>query len=133
MGWSGKIALAASVAFASPCLAAPLILYNAAPGAAEPVAALPSGSPTCGTFTTPCTNLTATNTLLAPEPFLPGWTYGLSGEASVGVSNHGHGGGIGVTAWMEKDDFSLGLTLNVNQQTYDGKNYYLVPAYYPRH
>jgi hypothetical protein len=87
-----------------------------------------SGTQPCG-LATPCTDLNTSATASVAAPFLGGIPYGLSGEATAGVSNHGQGGSIGVLAWIKPtDDTTISLGLSVGASRWNGQKYVLVPG-----
>jgi hypothetical protein len=124
---------------AGPAGAAPLVLYD--PGAAPPppatelkstttaIAPLGTAQP-CG-LTTPCTDLNTATQAHLSLPFSSDVSYGLSGEASAGVSNHGQGGSVGVLGWVKDGDTTLSLGVSVGATRWNGQKFTYVPV--PQH
>ena len=130
---SGAICL---LGLALPAAAAPLVLYD--PASTAPVALgsdLKSTTTTgaaqpCG-LTTPCTDLNTSAHAGLSAPFGGDFEYGMSGEASAGVSNHGQGGSLGVLAWMKAGDTTLALGLSYGVSRWNGRGYYPAPVQRP--
>jgi hypothetical protein len=122
------------VALAGPAVAAPLVLYDQAANAPPMPGDLKSTTTTaqapCG-LTTPCTDMNTTATASLAAPLGSDFTYGMSGEASAGVSNHGQGGEIGVLAWMKAGDTTLSLGLSYGTSRWNGRGYTIVPVQHP--
>ena len=127
--WALPIGLiAGAVLLPTPAAnAAPLVLYNPTPDAVPaptPAQKPPTQTalrPCVGTLANPCTGLDIRDTLVAPI-LPPSFEYGMSGIVTAGVSNHGYGGGVGVSAWLKKDDFILAISLYNEADHWDGKN-----------
>ncbi len=85
----------------------------------------------CG-LTTPCTDLNTSAQARLAAPLAGDFEYGMSGEASAGVSNHGQGGSIGVLGWLRNGDTTLSLGLSVGAARFTGPRYLtLVPQSHP--
>lgn len=117
----GLMLLLAGRAAAAP----PLVLYTPLADAQRDTTSTAAGKPgdltaaaaaqppakDCGTLQNPCQGLDPQDLIAVPPRIPSGVTYGMSGVVTAGVSNHGMGGGIGVTGWVKKDDFTLELSL----------------------
>ena len=141
MSFTRPIAAICFLAMTGSASAAPLVLYD--PGSAAPVApgsdlksmtTTGAASQPCG-LTTPCTDLnTSAHTGFGTSlgaPFGGDVEYGMSGEASAGVSNHGQGGSVGVLAWMKAGDTTLALGLSYSVSKWNGRGYYPAPVQRP--
>ena len=140
MMFTRPVAAICFLATAGSASAAPLVLYD--PGAAAPVApgsdlksvtttgGSPGASQPCG-LTTPCTDLNTAAQASLAAPWSSGIEYGVSGEASAGVSNHGQGGALGVQAWMKAGDTTLALGLSYGVSRWNGRGYYPSPVQRP--
>ena len=127
------VAAAALFAFAVPAAAAPLVLYDAGSAGAAANADLKASTTTqapqtCG-LTTPCTDLNTAAGAHYAMPFASGIQYGMSGEVSAGVSNHGEGGSIGVLGWVKPtEDTMLYLGLSLGTSRWNGQKITVVPV-----
>jgi len=101
---------------------ATLSLGTAAPGAA---------AANCGSLTNPCGNLGSSldpkSLAILNDPLGHDVHYGVNGSVTAGVSNHGNVVGGSVTAWLEKGDTTLSLTVSAAQLS-GGPRYYVVPV-----
>ncbi len=113
--------------------AAPLVLYD--PGTTTPPAGslLQSTTSTaarpvagCG-LAAPCTDLNAAAANPQIRPLNSDLTYGLSGEVSGTVSNHGQGGEVGVLGWLNAGDTTLSLAVTVGGGRFGGRRVAAVP------
>ena len=115
-------ACAALLAMPAALHAAPLILYDPAASFTPDIKA---GTTTtvpqpCG-LSTPCTDMNTSAQASLAAPLASDFQYGMSGEASAGVSNHGQAGSLGVLAWMKAGDTTLSIGLSVNSLRYTGQ------------
>jgi hypothetical protein len=122
----------AGAAIAGPAMGAPLVLYDPAASAPPPAGELKSATTVaapqpCG-LTTPCTDMNTSAQASLAAPLGGDFTYGVSGEASAGVSSQGQGGSIGVLAWMQAGDTTLSLGLSYGASRWNGRGYGLVPV-----
>jgi hypothetical protein len=119
------------LALTGPAAAAPLVLYDQAaatpPAPADLKSTTTSMAQPCG-LTTPCTDMNTSAQASVASPLGSDFTYGMSGEASAGVSNHGQGGEIGVLAWMKAGDTTLSLGLSYGASRWNGRGYSYVPV-----
>ncbi len=130
-----SLAVIVVLALAGPATAAPLVLYDQAAATPPAPGDLKSTTTTnavqpCG-LTTPCTDMNTSAQASLAAPLGSNFTYGMSGEASAGVSNHGQGGEIGVLAWMKAGDTTLSLGLSYGESRWNGRGYSFVPV--PQH
>ena len=129
------LAAALCTALAQSAAGAPLVLYDQGANAPAPSSDLKSSTTlnqtpqTCG-LTTPCTDLnTAAGGAQYAVPFTTGIQYGISGEATAGVSNHGEGGSIGVLGWIKPtDDTTIYVGLSVGTSRWNGQKITVVPS-----
>jgi hypothetical protein len=107
--------------------ASPLVLYDPT-GSADPLTSYSTTSAQqCGSLSNPCKGLNASPAPMVPPPLGPSFEYGFSGELTAGVSNHGYGGGMGLSAWFKKDDVTLSIGLWTSADRYTGKTGYYLP------
>ena len=113
--------LAACVALPAAARAAPLVLYDTTP--ASPTELKPGGTtlspPPCG-LTAPCTDMNTSAQPGLTAPLGGNFEYGISGEASAGVSHHGQGGSLGVLGWIKSGDTTLSLGVSVGTVHFNG-------------
>ena len=93
------VALASSCAWAA--VAAPLPLYDTTRDATA-LAPIPPASP-CGGFAVACSAAP-----VSPQKVLP-FDYGLAVSGTIGGSNRGTFGGVGVSGWVKPKDIPLTL------------------------
>ena len=107
--------------------AAPLVLYDPAASATPDLkASTTSLAPQpCG-LSTPCTDMNTSAQASLAAPLGGNFEYGMSGEASAGVSNHGQGGSIGVLGWVKAGDTTLSLGVSVGTVRFNGPHYLAV-------
>ncbi len=118
----------------------PLVLYDPNGGTSTAQTATLSlgtaapGGASCGSLTNPCNTLSGSldpKTLdILNNPLGHDFHYGVNGSVTAGVSNYGNMVGGSVTAWLEKDDTTLSLTLSAAQIN-GGRRYYVVPVSHP--
>ena len=107
--------------------AAPLVLYDPASSATPDLkAATTTLAPQpCG-LSTPCTDMNTSAQASLAAPLGGNFEYGMSGEASAGVSNHGQAGLIGVLGWVKAGDTTLSLGLSVGTVRFNAPRYVTV-------
>jgi hypothetical protein len=118
----------------------PLVLYNPNGGidtASTATLSLGTAAPgavataNCGSsLANPCGGLDPKALAILNNPLGHDFQYGVNGSVTAGVSNHGNLVGGSVTAWLQKDDLAMSLTLS-GAQLSGGPRYYAVPVSHP--
>ena len=107
--------------------AAPLVLYDPASSATPDLKASTTtiAPQPCG-LSTPCTDMNTSAQASLAAPLGGNFEYGMSGEASAGVSNHGQAGSLGVLGWIKAGDTTLSLGVSVGTVRFSGPRYVTV-------
>jgi hypothetical protein len=113
--------------------AAPLVLYDPAASSTPDLKSSTTAiAPQACGLSTPCTDMNTSAQASLAAPLWGNLEYGMSGEASAGVSNHGQGGSIGVLGWVRDGDTTLSLGVSVGTVHFSGpRSIVVLPPAHP--